>query len=70
METCYYYNYPGSDANRSFPDHLGQIRMVSLIFERMAKEKNIGDIFWILLAWILAAAFVYMILVKMKILFY
>jgi hypothetical protein len=36
----------------------------------MAKEKNIGDIFWIIVAWILATAFAYIILVKMKLLFH
>jgi len=36
----------------------------------MAKEKDIGDIFWIVLIWLLAGALVFVALVKFKIFFH
>jgi len=36
----------------------------------MAKEKNARDFFWIILAWLVAAAIALIFFVKMKILFH
>jgi len=36
----------------------------------MAKEKDPGDIMWIVLLWLLVAALVFIVLVKFKILFH
>jgi len=44
--------------------------MVSLITisRVMIKGKNLWDIFWIVLAWLIAGAFVYLFLIKLKLL--
>jgi len=44
--------------------------MVSLIAiaRGMIKGKNLWDIFWIILAWLIAGAFVYLFLIKLKLL--
>jgi len=36
----------------------------------MAKEKNAGDFFWIILAWLVAGAIAYLFFVKVKMLFF
>jgi len=35
----------------------------------MSKERNVKDIFWIVLVWVIALAFVYLVIVKLKMFF-
>ena len=70
MERICYSDSGGSNTDCHLVGDLVQIRMVSLIAiaRGMIKGKNLWDIFWIILAWLIAGAFVYLFLIKLKLL--
>ena len=70
MERFAYGDSSGGLTDRNLVGNLVQIRMVSLtvISLIMIKGKNLGDIFWIIMAWLIAGAFVYLFLIKLKLL--